>query len=56
MPLTADLRGHGRGFNVLSVREAAKLIERLIGEDVELVTRLAPRVGPALTHPGQTRS
>jgi PAS domain S-box-containing protein len=35
------------------VAEIGRMLKRLIGEDVELVTRLAPGLGPLLADPGQ---
>src|SRR5205823_1623238 len=40
------------GVNAL-VRDAARLLGRLIGEDVELRLELAPDLGPVFADPGQ---
>ena len=37
----------------LLVAEAEKMLERLIGEDIELITRMSPDLGLAIADPGQ---
>src|SRR4029453_2565892 len=46
--------GRPRPLNLNSVvEESEKMLRRLLGEDVQLITRLDPSLGLVMAHPGQ---